>query len=256
MDLETLSNRILNGDQFDDQNDNALSHHGVKGMKWGVRKDRKTSGKKKSSSSTKSNEKLTSLLLGKNRRYEGETAAQYQARMKRESEERIAKANVRAQAKSEKRALKSQEKIAKMQIKEAKRQADQEASRKANEEKNREGKTTKVNTKNSVKTMSDQEIRDAIARFRLEQDYKNEQKKANNATRGIGKKTIVSAAAIGGGILLAVGKSVATKQLTEVGNQKVDKYLVGKGWKIPENKKGVSEARVIEIVKEVLKERD
>lgn len=233
MDVETLSNRILDGDfdlfhtdntYFDDQDtDNFLDHYGVKGMKWGIRKERESSGKKKKSSTVRATEKMTSLLRGKNRRYKDETAAQYQARMRRESNERIAKINAKQQTAAEKRTLKSQEKIAKMQIKAAKEQAAKEEAK--------QNPTTKVSPKKTVKTMSDQEIRDAIARFRLEQEYKNEQRKANDMTNGLMKKTVKGAAVVGGGILLAVGKQVLTKQLADIGNQNLDDYLVKKGYK-------------------------
>lgn len=231
MDVETLSNLILDDYRVDnfsqddsDSLDNFLEHHGVKGMKWGVRKDRKSSGKKKTSSTTKSNEKLRSILLGKNRKYKDETTAQYQARMKRESNERIAKINAQQQAASEKRTLKSQEKIAKMQIKAAEKERAEEAAR--------NNPKTNVSNKKSPKEMSDQEIRDAIARFKLEQDYKSEQKKARSATYSIKKKTLITAATIAGGVLLTVGKQVATKQLSDIGNQQLDKKFVEKGWKL------------------------
>lgn len=232
MDLETLSNRILDG-EFDsgfvhDDNrfsneDDSLTHYGVKGMKWGVRKDRKTGGTKKKT-------KLTSVLLGKNRRYKDETAAQYQARMRRESNERIAKINAKQQAASERRTLKSQEKIAKMQIKAAEKERVEEEARR-NPTTKVDSKSNKKQAEKSVKSMTDQEIRDAIARFRLEQDYKNEQRKANDMTSTVLKKTLKGAAVVGGGVLLAVGKQVATKQLADVGNQNLDAYLVKKGWK-------------------------
>lgn len=225
MDLETLSNMILDdpkeivGNDFIE--DGFLEHYGVPGMKWGIRKDRKTSN-------TKKKDKSTSIFRGKNRRYPGESAAQYSARMKRESEERIAKVNAKQQAASEKRTLKSHEKIAKMQIKSEEKQRAEEAARK--------NPTTKVSTKKTVKNMSDQEIRDAIARFRLEQEYKNEQRKANDMTSGLMKKTLKGAAVVGGGVLLAVGKEVAKNQLSDIGNQQLDKYLVKKGWKLESTK--------------------
>lgn len=232
IDLETLSNRYLNDPEDIISSDNStdddfLEHYGVPGMKWGIRKDRKSSGTKKKSSTVKK-DKSTSIFRGKNRRYPNESAAQYNARMKRESEERIAKINAKQQAASEKRTLKSHEKIAKMQIKSEEKQRAEEAARK--------NPTTKVDTKKTVKNMSDQEIRDAIARFRLEQEYKNEQRKANDMTSGLMKKTLKGAAVVGGGILLSVGKEVVKNQLTDIGNQQLDKYLVKKKWKLESTK--------------------
>lgn len=208
MDLETLSNMYLDDDfveQDSFEEDDFLEHYGVKGMKWGVRNDKKKKSRK--------GDKSTSIFRGKNRRYPGENAAQYNARMKRESAERIAKINA-----------KSQEKIVKMQLKDAEKQRSQEEAR--------TNPKTEVSVKKNVKSMSDQEIRDAIARFRLEQDYKNEQKKANDATNGLMRKTLKGAAIVGGGILLTVGKQVVTKQLTDIGNQKLDAKFVERGWKL------------------------
>lgn len=226
MDLETLSNRILD-DSFGDlsasdnsfDSDNFLEHYGVPGMKWGVRKDRKSSGKKKNAKTNKS----TSILRGKNRRYPGESTAQYNARMKRESEERIAKINAKSKASSEKRALKSQEKIAKMQIKAAEKQRAEEEAK--------QNPKTKADTKKTAKTMSDQELRDAIARFRLEQDYKREQKKAEDATNTAMKKAAKAFAVGAAGVLIYAGKEVAKQQLKDIGNQNLDDYFVKKGWK-------------------------
>lgn len=235
MDLETLSNRIIDDYDFETLDDDtsigdALTHYGVKGMKWGVRKDRKPSTKK-----TNKKNSMTSILRGKNRRYEEETAAAYQARMKRESQERIAKINAKQQADSEKRAikerkvqqkmlLKSQQRMEKMRIKDAENERMRQASK--NEE-----KKTDVDKNKSTKNMTDQEIRDAINRFKLEQEYRKEKNAANLATSSVMNKTLKGAAVVGGGILLTVGKQIAIKQLSDIGNQNLDAYLVKKGVK-------------------------
>lgn len=263
MDVETLSNRILDNDleEFEfihNEEDNSLTHHGVKGMKWGVRKDRD----------------YTIKPRRRDRRYKDESDAEYKTRMTRDYQERLAKISAKSKQQSEARTermqtrvLKSQEKQAKMQIKAAERQlrAQQKDSLKkakmAAKEKERQdkllaSKKTKISLNKSEKSMTDQDIRDAIARYKLEQDYRNEQKKADYETSGMLKKTLIGAGVVGGGILLAVGKEVAKKQLTELGNQQVNKKFVEKGWVEDSSKKKMSQEDILNRLKKMIKDAE
>lgn len=224
---------------FTDESD-SLEHYGVPGMKWGIRKDRdgnQTPKRKK-----------------KDRRYEDETDQEYQNRMTRESQERIAKTQAKERLQSQKRSLKSQEKIQRMQIQaqkeqrqldaknqqkqkkldqaERKRQAElaaKEAKQRRKEEKAAQRKVAKEQTDSkptNARNLTDKELNDAIQRLRNEQTYKQ----LSLQNKSLPTKTVIKAATIGGGILLAVGTAVAKKQLTDVGNQKVSSFLEKKGY--------------------------
>lgn len=260
MDLETLSNKILDedfgldvvhsdldppieeevdetpvedieivSDESDD--DDSLEHYGVLGMKWGVRKDRKGKPKKRE------------------RRFEGETDQQYQNRMDRDARERQQKAAIKEHLKTQKAQLKSQEKQQRLQLKsqekqqrenikareqerkeqakaqekERERQAKEAARREAKERKKSKEKTDSKPHK--ATSLTDAELNDAINRLRNEKTYKE----LSLQNKSLPKKTLVKAATIGGGILLAVGTTVAKNQLTAVGNEKASDYLKKKG---------------------------
>lgn len=257
MDLETISNRILDSNfglvdeiehsdaevnsvstesteqiKMEDNSDNddfdSLTHYGVLGMRWGVRKDRFAKVKKR------------------DRRYEGESDQDYQRRMERESQERRAKTEAKARAEqqkreikdratTQKRMLKSQERQQKMQIKAqeklreeqaAERRKQEELRRQEEKQRRKDAKKEKTNSKPvDVRSLSDMELNDAINRLRNEKTYKD----LSLQNKSFPKKTLIKAGTIGGGILLAVGTAVAKKQLTDVGNQKVSSYLEKKG---------------------------
>lgn len=71
--------------------------------------------------------------------------------------------------------------------------------------------------------MTDQEIRDAIARLKLEKEYIDLSKKP----KGVLNKTVDGTSKL----LLQVGRNIAVGQLTKYGNQKVDQFMNKKSQK-------------------------
>lgn len=229
----------------------SLEHYGVLGMKWGVRKDRTTTKVKK-----------------RDRRYEGESDQEYQARMNRESQERQAKARYKAEAESQKRVLKSQERQQKLQMKAQERQraeqraenirreeqARKDAIQRRKEEKAAERKRRKEKTDSkptNTRALTDRELADAIQRLRSEQEYK----RLSLQNKSIATKALVKTATIGGGLLLAVGTAVAKKQLTNVGNEKAEDYLKKKGLlKKTSSNQNANKSITIEDVQEIIAE--
>lgn len=221
---------------FPDELENAITHYGVLGMKWGVRKDRKR---------------------------EDETDQQYKDRMDRESRERMAKADRKARTKEQKRSLRSQERIEKIrtktQLKQTQKQIDaqtkqreaqqkQQEKQQAKQEKERrkqEKKNSLVTRKTKpMPTMSDKELNDAINRLRNEKAYKDAMKKPD----GIGKKALKAAVF---SIAIPVGMTVVKNQLTSLGDDYLEKQgsKVRKKYNIPRTtKKKIDEQALIDTL--------
>lgn len=216
IDQETLSNMILDGtfgefSHNDSSNQNGsgeLIHYGILGMKWGVRR--------------------TPEQLG-NKRKRNESAAERKVRLEREFEERTQKRNIKDNARSEKMQLKATKAVLKSQEKERKDaqklerlQQKTEAERlkyqrQQEKTKQEELKKKKTNsTKKDVKSMSDQEIRDAIQRLQLEQQYKTLIKKKQPIIE-FGKRIVVGSA-----------ETIAKQQIAKYANQGIEHLMANK----------------------------
>lgn len=244
-------------DNFIDDQSNAIDHYGILGMKWGVRRSPEELGHK------------TPKRKKKDRRYEDESDQEYQARMQRELTERQSNASAKTQQQMQKRQLKSQERQQKRQLKSQADQQDKQRKLQERQQRNQEkrqerqekqqekqlkklAKQEKQKTKSkpvNPRSMTDRELKDAIQRLRDEQTYKQ----LSLENKALPKKTLIKAASISGGILLAVGTAVVKKQLTDLGNMKAEEYLKKKGIDLSKvkGKKGVTEDRVREIFEEL-----
>lgn len=180
-----------------------LTHYGILGMKWGVRRTPEQLGHKRKK---------------KDRRYPDETDQEYQNRMNRESQERITKMQLKSKSEEQKRTLKSEERKEKARIK-AQEKKDRAAQKKQEKKTRSNLEKGKLSTPSAV--MTDEELRDAINRIRLEKEYKQLTKKPD----GFMKASIKKVGGIGGGILVSTGKAVATKYLTAYATKKIDTLI-------------------------------
>lgn len=289
MTVEELSNRILDGDLLGNSRDDRyicersgydlahsddltteFAHYGVKGMRWGVRKDKdrvKKAKKPSQKSADKTKQKMTKIYRESKERQAEEERKAKERQQKREIKARAAeqKRELRSKERQQKRVLKSQQELqlkqdkakaaadlkkakaqykiqteadvtkAKAQLKAQEKQRhelqrinEKQEAKKAKEQKRQDSKKSKKRevSIDSSKTMSDQELRDAINRIRMEQDYKKLTKKPDSFGKKVAKAAFVS-------VLIPVGTTIAKNQLTKRGNEYIDtKINKAKGKKI------------------------
>lgn len=145
---------------FPDELENAIAHYGVLGMKWGVRKKRKTSSGKvtaKQKFNTKNSQKAKEAEyehkqkmakarheLKENLQKEELTSQEKIRKMELEAEakakERYDKQKAKDEAAAQKRALKSQEKIRKMELKAEKEKRNEETDQQKKDRLDRESR--------------------------------------------------------------------------------------------------------------------
>lgn len=175
MTFEEVSQQIINEN---DLSDDSFAHYGVLGMKWGVRKDR---------------------------RRKGETDADYKERMNRN--ERLAKQRlgIKSREKMQRQETSRQIKVIREEGKAQREREKQLLSSQERQEETRakvEKKKSKV--RGTVRTMTDQELSDAIIRLQKEKQYKD-------LKGGAGAKIVKFGESIAGG----VAKNIAVKYITD-----------------------------------------
>lgn len=196
MDLETLSERILetnfgseivhsDEDPSSDILENELYHHGIKGMKWGVRRTPEQLGHKKKKN-----------IFNRQRRNESDD--EYKKRMAKKAQERKAKEESRARMKQKRLEIKEQEDAQRYLLRSQERLRREEAQSKKRL-KNLSDKRTESNFEKDEKaqptrTLTDDELRAAIQRMQLEKQYKELAKKPDSPRVQFAKKVIGGAA--------------------------------------------------------------
>lgn len=196
MDLETLSERILetnfgseivhsDEDPSSDISENELYHHGIKGMKWGVRRTPEQLGHKK-------------RVRFRDRRRWNESDEEYKERMKQKAQERKAKAESKARIKQRKLEIREEEATQRYLLRSQERLRKQEAWSKERLKKLSD-KRTKSNLEKdekaqSTRSLSDDELRAAIQRMQLEKQYKDLAKTPDSPAVKSAKKIIGGAA--------------------------------------------------------------
>lgn len=186
-----------NASQTVDTSDSAdgpdtLSHYGILGMKWGVRRTPEQLGHTTKEKRPKGYRR-------------GETSKEYAERMKREEREKAAKRaeasekrQIRAQAKEQKRELKSREKrearVLRSQEKEQRLQFGLQKQKQEKEQVKTKAAKTPSRAKIDTKMMTDEELQAAIRRLQMERQYKDLAKKPDNPAVKLGKSIMTSAA--------------------------------------------------------------
>lgn len=168
---------------------NYLTHHGIKGQKWGLRRYQTRDGK---------------LTAAGKKRYNKDVEALKKEKADLDNKLKTINAEKKAQAKVEKLAKEVEEK----------RKAVSENSTKPKlEKKSDKPKTNETPAKKSIKDMSDDELREHISRMRLEDEYRMYMSKLNPSKKSKGKEFVMD-------VLEKSGKNIATQTVT---------YAMGKG---------------------------
>lgn len=177
---------------------NELTHHGIKGQRWGVRRYQNKDG---------------TLTKAGQRRYDSEMT-------KLKNEERVLKNKQRTAAKLDKL--------------EAKRKSVDELR----------GKTTKqsedAKSKKDIKSLSDSELRDKVARLELEKRYRDLAKQSEPPKSSAGKEFAAR-------IIKSTGENIL-KQVANHYASKLANNLIGETMKVKDEETGEFKTVVKEVI--------
>lgn len=178
---------------------NVLEHHGIKGMKWGVRRTPAQLGYKPKSISDKAKARAKAIeARAKNKAKKLKEETKYKAKIA-EAEERakakLAKAEAKAQAKIEKARIKGNPDLAK-------------------KDDDNNSKPDDISKKKSIKDMTDDEIRARINRIQLERQLDS-----------LTPKEVSK----GKAFMTAVGKDVLAPAAISAGKELMTKFIKSKG---------------------------